>query len=197
MPAFTGRRVRIPGPRGPAGNPGRGSGPRGLQGFAGPMGPPGIDGADAENYWPILQPSVKYQAGTWTPAVSSSGGTNPTFSTAQGTFTNLGRLVFFNGYLDNTSGGTAGSGTQQLSVSLPFPTSAAQLPVRVQIGSSVNGAVDENVYGSFAGSTSTMLLWKMKITGSHPDIVALTNADFNDANTRQLAFMTKILTDLY
>lgn len=135
-----------------------------------------------------------YSAGTWTPAVSSAGGTNPTFTTASGTYTQVGRLVFFNVNLNNTTGGTAGSGAQQLSVSLPFTTASAQLPVRINRGSSLNGANEDIIYGTYpTGAGSTMLLWRQSEASNEPELVAYTNADLNDANIRQVQLMGKIL----
>lgn len=135
-----------------------------------------------------------YFHGSWVPVVSSAGDTNPTFSTAAGTYTQLGRLVFFNINLTNSTGGTAGSGAQQLSISLPFTTSADQLPVRVPIGGSLNGANEDIIHGTYPnGAGSTILLWRATITAGEPELASFTNADLNDANIRQIQLMGKLL----
>jgi hypothetical protein len=135
-----------------------------------------------------------YATTTWVPVLSSGAGTLPTFSTNSGTYTQVGRLVFFNVFLNNTSGGTAGAGANQLSISLPFATGAVQLPVRVPLGSSLNGTNEDVIFGTYpTGVGTTMLLWRLTITAGEPELVAYTNADLNHADTRQVALMGKIL----
>lgn len=130
---------------------------------------------------------------TWTPALTSSGGTLPTFTTAVGHYVRDGHLVHLTAELLNTTGGTAGSGGQQLSIVLPFTTSADQIDVRIQVGTSLNGTTNESIYATIDPNLTTALLWRMAVTGSHPDFVAMTNADFNDANIRHLDLFFVIL----
>lgn len=132
-----------------------------------------------------------YDEGSWAPSLSGAG-TLPTFVTASGTYTRVGRLVFFNGYLNNTVGGTAGAGASQLSMNLPFATSAMQLPVRIEMGSSLNGTNEEVLFATLGPSSSVMLLWRQTIVSSEPELVALTPAHFNNA-VRQIAVMGKLL----
>lgn len=143
----------------------------------------------------ILQakPAFDYLEGTWTPVLTSAG-TVPTFTTASGTYTRIGRLVFFNAYLNNTSGGTAGSGSNQLSVSLPIATSSAQLPIRIPVGTSQNGADEHMIYATITPSATTALLWRLEESGNNPLLIALDAVDFNDVNTRQLTLTAKLLT---
>ena len=63
--------------------------------------------------------------GTWTPTITVSGGTAPTYTRY---FVNrwkkIGRTVWFWLYWDNQSGGTAGSGANEIKFTAPFTVSS-------------------------------------------------------------------------
>jgi hypothetical protein len=124
---------------------------------------------------------------TWTPALTSGGGTLPTFTTITGNYVTLGTHgVMANAELANTTGGTAGSGTNQLSISLPFTSSASQISLRLQVGSATNGTNEDSIYVTLDPAAATALLWRLTITAGEPELVAYTNADLNHANIRHL-----------
>ena len=65
---------------------------------------------------------------TWTPTVTGSGGgTAPTYTTTNAYYKRVGNLVFWQLELTNTEGGTAGSGADDLLITVPV-TSSATLP---------------------------------------------------------------------
>jgi len=136
-----------------------------------------------------------YAEGNWTPTVSiaNAGSSNiaPTFTaTANGSFTHMGRSVFFTIYLDNTADGVKGNGAGQLSVSLPQLAGTAQIPGRILLGTLQNNTSEGLVLGSFTAGSNSLLLWSM--TGIST-IVPLTGADLNHLNTRQLSLQGKYL----
>lgn len=133
------------------------------------------------NQWTDL--AIGYSLGSYNPVLSASAGTIPTFTTNFGNYTRIGDTVFFNVRFDNTTGGTAGNGANQLSVSLPFTTGATQLSVRIPIGTSLNGAGADIIFGTISPSSSTMLLWK-QTTG--PNVGIFNENDLGNANIRQL-----------
>jgi hypothetical protein len=136
-----------------------------------------------------------FKSGSFTPVVSSGGGTLPTFSVASGTYTRIGRLVFFNIALENTSGGTAGSGSQQISVNLPFTTGANQLALKVPVGSVTNGTTEDVLYAQIDPNSGTMTLWVQTILLSNLNFSVLNCGYFSNLNTRKIQLMGKILID--
>lgn len=138
---------------------------------------------------------VLYTTGSWVPAVSASAGTLPTFVTASGTYTRIGRFVMIEGYLNNTSGGTAGAGAQAVSISLPFAPASGELPILIPVGVFINGAVTDALWGSIAAGVASMPLFKRVVNGTHVDTVAVTLNDLNDANIRSIQVNLDILYD--
>lgn len=65
-----------------------------------------------------------YEEGTWTPTGSASSGTAPSFASASGSYTKIGRLVTVNATVTNiTAGGTSSAQVQV--ASLPFTPDVA------------------------------------------------------------------------
>jgi hypothetical protein len=58
-----------------------------------------------------------YEEGTWTPVLSYSGGTPPTYITQNAKYTKIGRVVHLTGYISVSN---AGSGTLLRVTGLPF-----------------------------------------------------------------------------
>ena len=72
-----------------------------------------LGGTGAANYMD------DYEEGTWTPTGSAGSGTAPSFESASGTYTKIGRLVTVNASITNiTAGDTTGAQIQV--VGLPF-----------------------------------------------------------------------------
>lgn len=136
---------------------------------------------------------VPYQSGGFTPTIAASGGTLPTFSVASGTYTQYGRLVFFNIALENVSGGTSGNGSQQLSISLPFTTGTNQLTLKVPVGSVTNGTTEDVLYAEIVPNSSTMTLWVQTVGLGSLSFSILNCGYFNNLNTRKIQLMGKIL----
>lgn len=135
---------------------------------------------NGSNTWLKLTKSI---SGTFVPVLSSSGGTLPTFTTNTGTYTQSGDVVSYFISLTNSVGGTAGNGSQQISITLPFATSASMLPVKVVIGTAMNGSQELTIYGTYPASGNVMVLWRF---GSSTAIQPLTTGDLNNGNIRQI-----------
>jgi hypothetical protein len=133
-------------------------------------------------------PLSDYIESTWTPVVTAASGTAPTFTTATGVFTRIGRMVFCQVILINSTGGTAGSGAGQLSISLPVNMSASQLKMRTPCGQGLDGTDELYVLTEKEASASTLKLYKGDVSGSNINISALTGGDLNDTNIRELRF---------
>ena len=69
-------------------------------------------------------------------AVVDSAGTKPTYSKKECSFQVNGTMCIANYSLSNTSGGTAGSGTQHITISVPVPASVV---TRIGFGAVYNG----------------------------------------------------------
>lgn len=135
-----------------------------------------------------------YVEGTWVPALTFTGGagnTTPVYTVNSGTYTRIGRLVFFNIQLSG-DGGDEGAGTGQLTVSLPFTTSASQLAIRVDAGTALNGSNEHAVWMTLGPAASTAVLWKDDIVGANLEQAALLGSDQNNAS-RAINIQGKIL----
>lgn len=112
--------------------------------------------------WLIATTSQQYLQGSWTPIVTLVGGSGnvvPVYSTNSGTWTRVGRLVFFEILLSG-DGGAEGAGTGVVNISLPFTTGSAQLAVRNVCGTAVNGANETLLSLQFQPSSGTVELWQ-------------------------------------
>ena len=117
--------------------------------------------SNGANWIIVSSGDSRYFEGTWTPIVTLVGGagnTVPVYSTNSGKYTRVGRLVFFN-ILFSGDGGAEGAGTGQIHVSLPFSTSAEQLPVGPICGVMINGADEELLSLQFQPSASTLAVF--------------------------------------
>lgn len=61
----------------------------------------------------------------WTPTLTVSGGTAPTYATFINRYCMVGKLVTVTGQWYNTTGGTAGAGASEILVTLPVAPKAA------------------------------------------------------------------------
>lgn len=129
--------------------------------------------------------SIPYSFSTFASILDSAGGTNPSFSTTGGFVVAIGGIRFFNAYFNNTSGGTAGNGAQQLRLTLPDPPSLRQPLARIPIGTALNNATTYSLFGTIDTTDIYMKLWKFVSLGA-PDIAPFTNNDLNHANIRQV-----------
>jgi hypothetical protein len=137
---------------------------------------------------------VVYLEGTWTPVVTLVGGAGnvvPVYTTNSGTWTRIGRLVFFNIELTG-DGGAEGAGTGQMYISLPFTPSAEQLKIRIPVGTAINGANEHVLFSELNPSVATMAIYKDNVTGSDLDLVTMTGSDQNNT-TRSIYLQGKIL----
>lgn len=124
--------------------------------------------------WIINVSNLPYVQGTWTPVVTLVGGAGnvvPVYSTNSGTYTQVGREVFFS-ILFSGDGGAEGAGTGQIHVSLPFATSAVQLAVGPPSGFAINGADEMLLSLQFQPSASTLAVY----SGAE-EIITFTGAD--------------------
>ncbi len=125
---------------------------------------------------------------TFTPTVTLVGGagnTTPTFTTNTGRFSQLGNVIEMSVYLNNTSGGTAGAGTGQVNIALPATAGASVANGTVMVvGNYLNNATSGILIGTIDASGTTMRLSYFALLTS---LVALTGADLNHANTRQVS----------
>jgi hypothetical protein len=130
-----------------------------------------------------------YSEGTYTPVLSATGGTVPTFTAIPltGKYIKIGRAVMLQIVAQNTAGGTAGAGANQLSISLPLPVSSTAISGRAFAGSMLNGTATDLAFLDITAGSSTALLWQQTVSGSKVDQVALNCADFSNV-TRAISF---------
>lgn len=131
---------------------------------------------------------------TYVPTITLVGGAGnvvPVFTTNSATYTCHGRTCFFNYYFVG-DGGAEGAGTGQVTLSLPISTSAAQLPIKIPIGSGLNSTNDHVLFAEFMPSATTFKVFKDNVVGVELEPVAMTGADLNNAN-RTLMLMGKWL----
>lgn len=129
--------------------------------------------------WIINVSNLPYLQGTWTPVITLVGGAGnvvPVYSTNSGTYTQIGREVFFC-MLFSGDGGAEGAGTGQIHVTLPFSTSAEQLAVGPVLGAAINGADEELLSLQFQPSAATFAVFK----GS-TELLMFTRADQNNTS---------------
>ena len=117
-------------------------------------------------------------------AMSSSGGTPPTFTAPALTsnFSKIGKLVFMNVGGNNVAGGTPGAGAQQLSISLPLPVAADSLGGVEVAGTFANAGTEGICLVRLAAGAVTAPLLQQAVSGSKVNIVALTCGDFNNVS---------------
>lgn len=135
-----------------------------------------------------------YVFNTWTPVLTLTGGggnTVPVYTVNSGTYTRLGRAVFFNIELSG-DGGAEGAGTGQITITLPFTTAASQLPITEPWGSAMNSTNEHVLFCRLAASSATMLIFKDNVSGSDLDYVVATGADQSDP-VRSIQISGKIL----
>lgn len=131
-----------------------------------------------------------YSEGVYTPVLSASGGTIPTFTATalSGKWIKLGRVCFVNVTASNTAGGTPGAGTFQLSFSLPFAVNSTSLGARRLMGAYTNGGTVDLVFGDFLAGGTTSALFKQTVAGSNTAQANLNCVDFNNV-TRSLSWL--------
>ena len=133
-------------------------------------------GADAiliNNSWYAYIPQVKFVSGT---------GTVPNYATVFGRYMVTNNVVRCDIFLDG-NGGTAGSGTGILGVSLPVMPSANSPTGYIQVGYVTNNNNQYPLFGILSGTSALLSLGEMATTGAgSPSISALTGADQNNAN---------------
>ena len=115
---------------------------------------------------------------------SIGGGTLPTFTATPYTSrcAQIGKLVFMSVAASNTSGGTPGAGTQQLTVSLPDAVSMASLGGLEVSGSFSNGGQQWLVLAQFTAGATTAPLYQQNVSGSKVNVVPLTCGDLNNVS---------------
>jgi hypothetical protein len=125
-----------------------------------------------------------YSEGTYIPVLSAPAGTTPptfTAPTLTGRYVKIGALVTVQVAGNNTSGGTLGAGSGQLSVSLPFPVWSNSIGGRNLIGSWANAGSESLAFAQAAAGVMAVPLYKQVIQGSNSNQTPLTGADFNNA----------------
>lgn len=135
-----------------------------------------------------------YVFNTWVPVVTLTGGAGnvvPVYTVNSGTYTRIGRTVFFNIELSGDAG-AEGAGTGQITITLPFSTAASQLNITEPWGSAINGAKEDILFCRLTPSSATMLIFKDDVTGSDLDYIVATGADQNNV-TRSIQISGKIL----
>ena len=134
-----------------------------------------------------------YRELSYTPVLSSSGGTLPTFTATPltGRAFRIGRLCFVRVAATNIAGGTPGAGAFQLSLSLPVPVAATAVAGRVTSGMWYNSTTESAAYADGAAGSSTVKMYSLASGGNQ---VALNCADFNNV-TRGVSFALYYPTD--
>lgn len=114
-----------------------------------------------------------YEEGSWTPAMSFGGGTTGiTYSTQQGSYTKIGRLVFVRGRVILSDNGTSTGAA--LITGLPFATLAAP-PPSFSVGQYANMAAGVTVlYARVTIAAGTTITLNKNGAGS---TAAVTDAD--------------------
>src|SRR5262245_36463242 len=134
-----------------------------------------------------------YSENTYTPVLSASGGTIPTFTAVPltGRYFKVGRLVTVRMAASNTAGGTPGAGSFQLSISLPLPVAANAIGGRTMAGAWTNSTTEGIAFAQGGAGAMTAQLYNL---GSTSNQVALNCGDFTNVN-RAINFMFTYPTD--
>lgn len=136
-----------------------------------------------------------YLFGTWVPVVTLGAGvgnTVPVYTTNSGTYTRIGRAVFFNILLSG-DGGAEGAGTGQITLTLPFTTAASQLDITLPWGTAMNGAVEHLLFGHLIPSSATMLIARdVVLAATRVEHVAFTGVEQDNAS-RSIQLQGKFL----
>lgn len=129
--------------------------------------------------------SYLIRSGNWTPIVTLTGaGTAPQYSTALGTWTKVGRIIFWNIQLSG-DGGNEGSGAGIITISLPFTSGPSQIPIIQNGGVAINGAQENNLSVVHSASSTTI---QVKYQQSASQLQDFTGADQN--NTTRSIYLT-------
>ena len=122
----------------------------------------------------------------YTPTFTVSGGTAPSFTNASSTcdYKVVGKTVYLYGTFVNTSGGTAGSGSNALIMTLPKLVSSQFLnPYRIYgFGINRNGGTYRHIYVAEGSDNSNVQF--VNVTSN----VGIKGDDLNDASNRNLQF---------
>lgn len=142
--------------------------------------------------------SMDYTATTFAPTVTLVGGTGnvvPTFTTNEGRYTKIGRIVFVDVYLyadyDYGDATGLGAGTGRINIALPIQASASHAPMNCPAGSYyVNNKApspspaERPIYGAIDPSGSAIqLAVRSSSTTNIPD---LTGDSFSNAPARRI-----------
>jgi predicted RecA/RadA family phage recombinase len=97
---------------------------------------------------------------TYTPTITVSGGTVPTYTAINsGRWQQVGNVIHVRIVLTNSSGGTAGAGTNAIVVTLPTARGTSGSSVAIQqVGYALNNATYYLLRGSFSASSSSLAL---------------------------------------
>lgn len=119
--------------------------------------------------------------GTYTPTITLVGGagnTTPVYTTNSGRWTQVGNRVFVD-VIFTGDGGDEGAGTGRIDVSLPtgLTSSASFGQDKFHVGTMVNGAAGQDVYGDIGASGTTIKLYLHGILTTFTDF---TGADQNN-----------------
>lgn len=132
---------------------------------------------------------IPYFKGDWTPIVTLTGaGTAPQYSTTIGTYSRIGRVVFYQIQLSG-DGGNEGSGVGAITVTLPFTTGANQYASISHGGVSINGVQENNIFCLMSAGSTTMSL---KYQSSASQLSDFTGADQNNT-TRSIILSGKFI----
>lgn len=116
--------------------------------------------ADGDGIWTSVSTTT-----TFVPTVTLVGGagnTVPVYSTNTGRYTIRGNTVFVDIWLTG-DGGAEGAGTGQVNIALPFTSAASHPDGRSVAGVSINGTAEIDIYGTLAGSVSTISLFSRAV----------------------------------
>jgi hypothetical protein len=111
-----------------------------------------------------------YEEGTWTPALAFGGASvGITYGTQSGTYTKIGRTVFFSMDVDLTN---KGSSTGAATISLPFTVGTTPISTFSVMDANVTVSSGTNVYSFVQSGNSSAQLWQ---GGSGVGVGQLTN----------------------
>lgn len=118
---------------------------------------------------------------TWTPTFSVSGGTAPSFSSNKSRYKKIGKTVIVELQLENSSGGTAGSGASAMTMNLPVAASSSYGNLVTGFYFICNNAVSPWTYTGYVNMQDSTTVNFAKQIGS-----VVTGADMNGVNLRYI-----------
>lgn len=120
---------------------------------------------------------ITYLESTWTPVATLNGGsgnTVPVYTTNQGIYTRVGRLVHIDIYLAD-DGGAEGAGTGVIYLTLPITPAANHSGWYQPVGTAKNGSSLYGLMGAFSASNGLVLGYSSSATAISDFTGALQN----------------------